>query len=352
MISLKKYLDSQPVGRFAEAVPDERDLLIVVIDAYGSALLEMGSCSLDACPGLGDVLKRNLGELRTGLLPAMSCEALAATDSGVRERLRVWGRDTAKHYQQKACEVKELLLVMARTAESVSARDRRCAGQMSAVTERLKAIASLDDLTGIRASIEKSAMELKTSIDRMTAEGKETLDHLRKQVTSYQSKLEEAEVIASRDALTGLSSRLYVESQIERRIGIGSAFCVALIDIDGFKKVNDGYGHLTGDELLKQFGAELRSACRATDIIGRWGGDEFILVYDCVLAEAEAQTERLRKWICGNYEVKGKSGALKLRVDASIGLAAHVAGEEMKELVARADAGMYEQKAASRAQVA
>ncbi len=352
MISLKKYLDSQPVGRFAEAVPDERDLLIAVIDAYGSALLEMGNCSLDACPGLGDVLKRNLGELRTGLSPAMSCETLAATDSGVLERLRVWGRDTAKHYQQKACEVKELLLVMARTAESVSARDQRCAGQMSAVTERLKAIASLEDLTGIRASIEKSAMELKTSIDRMTAEGKEALEHLREQVASYQSKLEEAEEIASRDALTGLSSRLYVESQIEKRIAIGSAFCVALIDIDGFKKVNDCYGHLTGDELLKQFGAELRSACRATDLIGRWGGDEFILLYDCGLAEAEAQTERLRKWICGNYEVKGKSGALKLRVNASIGLAAHAAGEEMKELVARADAGMYEQKAASRAQMA
>ena len=191
--------------------------------------------------------------------------------------MRVWGRDTAKHYQQKACEVKDLLLVMAHTAESVSARDQRCAGQMSEVTERLKAIASLEDLTEIRASIEKSATELKTSIDRMTAEGKAALDHLREQVASYQSKLEEAEEIASRDALTGLSSRLYVEGQIEKRIGSGAPFCVALIDIDGFKKVNDNYGHLTGDELLKQFGAELRSACRATDVIGRWGGDEFIL---------------------------------------------------------------------------
>ncbi len=307
---------------------------------------------LGCLPRLGGDLKRNLGELRTVLSPGMSCEALEATDTGVRERLRVWGRDSAKHYQQKACEVKELLLVMARTAESVGARDERCAGQMSEVTERLKAIASLEDLTEIRASIEKSATALKTSIDRMTAEGREALKYLREQVTSYQTKLEEAEEIASRDALTGLSSRLYVEGQIERRIEIGSAFCLALIDIDGFKKVNDRHGHLTGDELLKRFGAELRSACRATDVIGRWGGDEFILIYDCSLAEAEAQTDRLRKWVCGDYEVKGKSGGFKLRVDASIGLAAHSASEEMKELVARADAAMYEQKAASRAKVA
>jgi len=344
MISLKKYLDAQPAGPFAEAGPEERDLLSVALDAYGSALLEMGNCSLDACPGLGDDLKKNLGDLRTCLSSGMSCASLTVTENGVRERLRTWGRDAAKHYQGKACEVKELLLVMAHTAESVSARDQRSAGQMNVVTERLKAIASLEDLSEIRASIEKSATELKTSIDRMTAEGKEALDHLRDQVANYQTKLEEAEEIASRDALTGLSSRLYIESQIEKRIEAGTALCVSLIDIDGFKKVNDHYGHLTGDELLKQFGAELRSACRTTDVIGRWGGDEFILLYDCGLAEAEMQTERLRKWVCGNYEVTGKSGALKLRVDASIGLAAYVAGEGMKELVARADAAMYNEK--------
>ena len=348
MISLKKYLDSQPARRFAEVEPGERDLLIEVINAYGSALLEMGDSSLDACPGLGGDLKRNLVELRTRLAPGMSSKTLAATDSGVRERLRVWGRDTAKHYQQKACEVKELLLVIAHTAESVSARDQRCAGQMSAVTERLKAIASLEDLTEIRASIEKNATELKTSIDRMAAEGKEVLEHLREQVASYQSKLEEAEVIASRDVLTGLSSRLYVEGQIEKRIGIGAPFCVVLIDIDGFKNVNDNHGHATGDELLKQFGAELRSACRATDVIGRWGGDEFILLYDCGLADAEAHTERLREWICGNYEVRIQSGVLKLRLDASIGVAARSADDGMMELVARADAAMYEQKDLSR----
>jgi diguanylate cyclase (GGDEF)-like protein len=163
-------------------------------------------------------------------------------------------------------------------------------------------------------------------------------------VASYQTKLEEAEEIASRDALTGLSSRLYVECQIERRMGSGAPFCVAIIDIDRFKKVNDDHGHGTGDDLLKQFSGELRSACRATDVIGRWGGDEFILLFDCGLEEAERQTERLRKWICGNYDVEGRAGVIKLRVEASMGLAERVADEEMKDLLARADAAMYEEK--------
>jgi len=234
----------------------------------------------------------------------------------------------------------------------VSARDQRSAGQMSAVTERLRAIATLEDLTEIRASIDKSAAELKTSIDRMTEEGKEVLDRLKKQVETYQTKLEEAEKIASRDALTGVSSRVYVEGQLEKRVESSAVFCVAIVDIDGFKKVNDAHGHLTGDELLKQFAGELKSACRSTDLIGRWGGDEFILLFDSGLEEAEAQTERLRKWVCGNYSVPGKTGTLKLRVDASIGLAAHAAGEGMSEIVGRADAAMYEQKARVRTKVA
>jgi diguanylate cyclase (GGDEF)-like protein len=345
MISLKKYLDSDRPGL---AASDEQDLLTVAIEAYGSALLEIGNCSLDACPGLGDDLKRSLSSVKTGFSTEMSCEALAAADGIVREQLRNWGRGTARHYQQKACEVKELLLVMARTAESVSARDQRCAGQMSEVTERLKAIASLDDLTAIRISIEKSATELKSSIDRMSEEGRALLDQLQVQLADYQTKLEEAEEIASRDALTGLSTRLNVEGQIEKRMSAGSPFCAAIIDIDGFKKVNDVHGHLVGDELLKQFAVELRSACRTTDVIGRWGGDEFILLFDCPLAEAERQVERLRKWICGNYNAKGRAGDLKLRVDASIGLAAREGNEGMNEIVARADAAMYEQKASSK----
>ena len=352
MISIKRYLDSDSPdsGQDAEAV--QQDPFAAILDAYGSSLLEMGNCSLDACPGLGDDLKQSLGRLKAELSPQMRTEILAAHGEQTREQLRAWGRGAARHYQGKAREVKEMLLTMARTAESVSGRDQRSAGQMSAVTARLRAIATLEDLTEIRASIDISAAELKTSIDRMTEEGTEVLDHLKKQVEDYQAKLEEAEKIASRDALTGASSRVYVEGQIEKRVESCATFCVAIVDIDGFKMVNDAHGHLTGDELLKQFAGELKSACGSTDMIGRWGGDEFILVFDAGLEEAEAQTERVRKWVCGNYSLPEKTGSLKLRVDASIGLAAHAAGEDMNELVGRADAAMYEQKAKARTKVA
>ena len=178
---------------------------------------------------------------------------LQATGKSIREKLQNWGGCAARHYQHKTAEVKEILLIMASTAESVGERDQRCAKQISEVTSRLQQIANLDDLTQIRASIEKSAADLKISISRMAAEGKAAIDQLRVEVIDFQAKLEEAEHIASCDALTGLRSRLSVEGQLESRMNASLPFSVAIIDVDGFKKVNDDYGHMVGDELLVLF---------------------------------------------------------------------------------------------------
>ncbi|MGA3008725.1 MAG: GGDEF domain-containing protein [Terracidiphilus sp.] len=308
----------------------------------------MGNSGFDACPALGGELKQGLGRLSEKLSREVSCKAVKETESGVREELQGWGRRAAMHYRQQTSEVKGILLEMARAAESVGERDQRCAHQITEVTTRLKSIANLEDLTEIRDSIRQSASELKTSIDRMTAEGKAAIDKLKAEVTTYKTRLEEAEEIASRDALTGLASRLAVEARIEQSLQTSSPFCIAIIDINEFKRVNDKYGHLAGDELLKQFAAELRSVCRSTDTIGRWGGDEFILMLHCGSAEGAVQIDRLRKWVFGNYTVQTSTVPARLQVDASIGMVERQAGESMKELVARADVEMYRDKTASR----
>jgi diguanylate cyclase (GGDEF)-like protein len=348
MISLRKYLDAAHAGSLGCKETEEEGLVSVTLEAYRSALSEMGCCSIDACPALGTELSRSLGKLEVDLSARVSCEAIQATKDKVQKKLQNWGKRTANHYQQQTGEVKEMLILMARTAESVGERDQRCAGQINAVTTRLERIACLEDLAQIRTSIENSAAELKMSIDRMTAEGKAAVEELRAEVSTYQTKLEEAEQIASRDALTGLGSRSWVEAQIECKISTDVPFCVAIVDLNGFKQVNDEYGHLAGDEVLKQFATELQAVCRSTDTIGRWGGDEFIILLDCKMAMAKTKIDRLQDWACGNYKIQAKSGSINLRVDASIGLAEHLQGETIKGLLARADAEMYRDKAASR----
>jgi len=353
MISIRKYIDGvQPADPLREPKQSKpvsgMNLANAAIAGYCASLHAMGRSGANACPAEGRELSDRLGKLAEDLAHAQCAESVGAADQSIHAQLQEWGQRTARHYQAKAREVKDILLMMAGAAESVGQRDQRCAQQIDAVTVQLKGIANLEDLTEIRASIEKSAAELKTSIDRMTAEGKAALEQLRREVTTYQAKVEEAEQLASRDALTRLGNRLWVESQIEKRISTGASFCAAILDLDDFKQVNDRQGHLVGDEVLRQFSNELRSACRATDLIGRWGGDEFIVVLDCGLAEAEGQMARVSKWVCGNYTVAGSAEQARLHVGASIGVAEYRPGDSLKELLERADREMYRSKGARR----
>jgi diguanylate cyclase (GGDEF)-like protein len=347
MISIKKYLDNAEIGPNDCAAEGGDPVLSAALSAYRSTLREIANSGAAVCPALGADFQQSLERIGKGLSRNLS--AVISTESGVRDLLQDWGRRTVQHYQQRAGEIKDILLVIARTAECVGHRDQRCTQQIHAVTARLQSIANLDDLIQIRSAIEQSAVDLRVSVEKMNAEGRAVIDHLRAEVVTYQAKLEQAEYIAACDSMTGLGSRLWMEERIQQRIDMQASFCAAVIDIDDFKVVNDKHGHLVGDLLLKEFAAELRSACRSSDTLGRWGGDEFIFLLDCGQVEAKAQIERVNAWICGDYTVNGKSGKLKLRLDASIGVAEHRPHETLQELVERAHAEMYLHKASVRA---
>lgn len=349
MISLKKYLDQTTDKADESEEPETNGLAAAALGAYRSALREMGSCSVGACPAVGPDLKSELGKVEDNLSEHATPEKLAAAEVTVQAQLREWVECVVHHGQMKTNEVKDMLLVMARTAESVGLRDQRAAGQMAEVTNRLRKIATLDDLSKMRSSIEESATELRTSVERMAAEGKAAIQQLKAEVSCYQAKLEEAEQIAARDSLTGMKSRMWMEKYIERRMCSTQPFCLVIADIDDFKRVNDEYGHPVGDDLLKQFSGELKSAVRAGDIVARWGGDEFIILLDCDLDVATNQVSRLKKWACGDYTLHGRSGPFKLNIDASIGMAERKPDEKLRDLLARADADMYAQKGAAKA---
>ena len=346
MISLKRYLEMEAPDANGDLPDGDKGLLIAFLSAYRSTLRAMGESATQACPPVGTELKLRLDHLQSKLKDDVSARLVVTMESSVRDSLSKWGQRTALHLGAQAGEIKELLLVLARTAEAVGERDQRCARQLHECTTRLQTVAKLEDLTAIRTSVLKTASELKTSVDRMAQEGQAAIAQLRSEVSNYKARLEEAEKVASRDCLTGLRNRQCIEDLIDRRVRSALPFCLVLLDLDDFKKVNDTHGHLAGDELLKQFAFELRSASRSTDIIGRWGGDEFIIVLDCNLPQAIQQTARLRQWLDGNYTLETNAGTIKLHVAASVGLVERHPGESLKDTIARADEAMYSQKAA------
>ena len=337
MISLKRYLDSNLDSTHLA-------LLASLVDAYRSTLTATGIFAAKACPSVGQGLPRRLVTLGQLLSEAADPAVVASTDALVAQELLEWGDLAQANHQQKTDNVKELLVALTRTAASVASTDTRFAKRFDEFTARLERIATLDDLVQVRTSLVRSAAELRSSIEEMSQSSRNTLAQLQADVVTYQAKFEEAEELASRDTLTGLFSRGKVEADVERRIAAGRPFSVAIIDLNGFKQVNDHMGHTAGDELLKQFSTELRANARPGDLVGRWGGDEFIVVLECVGSDALAHVQRIRKWVVGDYALAGPDGRKKVHVGASIGLAAWTPGATMRQLIEQADAAMYEEK--------
>jgi diguanylate cyclase (GGDEF)-like protein len=352
LISLKKYLDMQPDKPVAPE-PAVHELFLAVIESYRAVLLAMGNSGVHACPASGSDLQHALGALERPLFAKLTVPLVKETEAQAEEQLRRWGECTAEYFQCKANEVKELLLILARTAESMGERDHRYADHFSQLTAKLQTIADLDDLTEVRISLVKQAAELKTYVDQMAVESRNSVSQLQTEVTTYETRLKAAEQLASQDSLTGIANRRSIEERIEWRISHQQQFCVVMLDLDRFKQVNDNHGHLAGDNLLQQFSQELRSNVRSTDLVGRWGGDEFIMVLDCDLTVAKSQCERVEKWVLGEYTIPVKDEKeIKFKVHASMGLAQWQPGETMQQLIARADSTMYREKEQARAQKA
>lgn len=349
MISLKKYLDMDVAGERAA-----RELLSVVLESYRSLLLAMAKSGVRACPTVGSDLEKNFINLNNRLSGEVTPSLLKKTETQAENELEQWAGRNAEYFKAKANEVKELLVVLARTAESIVERDQRYANQFTQFTGRLQSIADLEDLGQVRVFLLQGANELKSCVDRMTQDSQQSVAQLQTEVSTYETKLKAVEQLALQDTLTGLANRRNVEERIEWRIAHKQTFSIVMLDLNGFKKVNDTYGHLAGDNLLKQFAEELRSNSRGPDIVGRWGGDEFIAVVDCDLHGAKAKVERLRKWALGEYTIQlGAEGkTLKIPVDASIGVAQWQPGETMQEVIEHADAVMYRDKQLARAQTA
>jgi diguanylate cyclase (GGDEF)-like protein len=335
-----------------EVIVDEpvvNEPLAVAMDCYRSALRTVGKSAAQACPASGSELDLQLAKLVGHLPDEPAANALRQLESGVEERLGQWGQETAQYLQEKADGVKELLMMLARTAESVGERDQRYANQFSDLTSDLRTIANLEDLTQVRSSLVRKAGELKSCVDKMTQESQSSITQLKFKVTDYETKLKSVEQLALKDSLTGLANRRCVEGRMEWYVAQKQAYCVSIIDLNGFKAINDQYGHAAGDDLLIQFASELRNCMRSTDLVARWGGDEFIVVLHCELAAAKPQVNRIREWVLGDYTIQsGNNKSMKVDVDASIGVAQWLPGKAVQQVIEQADAAMYLDKKQSR----
>jgi diguanylate cyclase (GGDEF)-like protein len=337
MISLKRYLDQGP-----------DKLSGLMTDAYRATLDSVAEGAIRCCPSTGHTLQVELSSAAGPLKKDRTAATFKSAHRQVLKVLRAWGEQSEAYFARRTAEIVEVLAELAGTAESIGKRDQRYTRQFNEITVNLQTIAQLDDLSRMRASLLHSAKELRGCVERMAREGDDSIAHLQASLASHRLELEQAKELASLDPLTGLYNRREVEARIRRKLAGQTPFCAVIIDLNNLKQINDCHGQLAGDELLRQIANELRMAARSDDILGRWGGDEFILVMDGNFMNTRIKVQRMRPWVFGNYELNLSGKTVNVVVGASIGMAEWAPGETMLELLSRAEAELNREKAPCR----
>ena len=165
-------------------------------------------------------------------------------------------------------------------------------------------------------------------------------------------KIKNIQEDAQRDVLTGCFNRRYVLAVLEEQKQLadesGIPLCLAVLDIDHFKHINDSLGHLGGDQVLRDFGRLAQQSVRSGEVFGRYGGEEFLMIFPATsLLPALNICERIRAQI----EVHNWDSRLRKGVTVSIGVTQYVIGESVMEFFSRADTAMYLAKEGGRNQV-
>jgi diguanylate cyclase (GGDEF)-like protein len=176
------------------------------------------------------------------------------------------------------------------------------------------------------------------------------IEYLKRELAVARARVGELEARADIDPMLDVLNRRGFERELKRAIAYvkryGTQAALMFIDLDSFKAVNDRHGHGTGDALLKAVTRELVARVRASDVVGRLGGDEFgVVIWWVDEADAKAKARELERLI---ERVNVMHGQAQVQVAASVGAAPLLADATAAEIIAAADRAMYERKEGKR----
>jgi diguanylate cyclase len=216
---------------------------------------------------------------------------------------------------------------------------------LSTVAEQLHRAQDREGVRAIVASLVQATISMEATNQMLTA----SLRASRQEITQLQEKVDALRIDSLTDSLTSLANRKFFDRELGRCIGEaadgGEGLCLLLLDIDHFKKINDTFGHMAGDEVLRVVGHAFKQHIRSNDVAARLGGEEFAIVLPGLsLLAASTVAEKIRSRVMAMQFVKRSTGETIGRVTISGGIAVWRDGETPWSLIHRADHCLYAAK--------
>ncbi len=246
-----------------------------------------------------------------------------------------------------------------RVVHEVSESTTRAGNEAGAYGERLSVLGTRlekQPAAGELPELVREALQDTVQMRSAMSGVHERLSSSRQEIDELRAELTRVREEAMVDALTGLLNRRAFDDRIGALVsasaGKAETFSVVIADIDHFKKINDGYGHLFGDRVIRAVGEALKAGVKGRDAVARYGGEEFaILLPATALKGAWAVAEGVRRLVAASRIRRLNNDEVVGNITLSAGVAMHKAGEPVSALLERADAALYRAKGGGRNRV-
>jgi diguanylate cyclase (GGDEF)-like protein len=228
--------------------------------------------------------------------------------------------------------------------------------QLACSSDRLGKVLEINDLRILKRRLSLEVTTLKRVIDEQREQHERQRDKMTAEVGKLQKRLVRAKEEASVDGLTRVGNRARFDRALRSWVNLykqnGQTFVLAMIDLDNFKDVNDRCGHPAGDTVLVDTAAVLASAVRPTDVVARYGGDEFaVMLAGMPLPLAEQRFKQVLSELVALKIPPPSDGGQPIVLSASIGFTEFDASDTVADVLGRADRALYDAKNAGKATV-
>ncbi|WP_100655902.1 GGDEF domain-containing protein [Alteromonas flava] len=262
---------------------------------------------------------------------------------------------------------KEVSSTLSVAQEKLNLRIEKDNSLQSHIDELGEVVTDSKDLELLKQQAQQYLTKMQTSLNERQESDKEEqqalinlLENLQRELNAmetktlhYRKKLEDQRAQAHTDPLTRVPNRIAYNQRMEQEFNRwqrhNTGLCVAIVDIDHFKQINDQYGHAAGDKTLQVIAKHLRGNLRKTDFLARWGGEEFVVLFpDSVLGDILPPLQKLREKLAA---LPFKFKQQPVSITASFGVAQFVKGDTVESVFERADAHLYKAKKNGRNQI-
>lgn len=312
-----------------------------ILDAYLHILRTLEEIAGYMSRGEGRQLREDMQAILSYLGPGARKEALDKSRTQADQALR----SLADVINQREYEYKEIIRIMAEAGNTMAQTGAAHSEKLRKQAAKVEEIARLESLAEARRQLSVHVAELQEMAAKAQEEGEAQSKQLSVELSQAREKLQYASALAETDALTSLGNRRRAENAAQQALQEGLRVSVLMLDLNGFKSVNDTYGHAQGDSLLRSVAYHIRRAVRQADVVCRWGGDEFVVImHDTGLDIALATAARIREEAFGEFVLARAGENVKVTIGTSIGASESQAGDTADTLLERADREMYADK--------